>query len=54
MRSKNRNIDDSPDTLVDSLWPIDAIWVSIKIGSCNGLLIHDNKPLLEPMLTYRQ
>ena len=42
---------------INSLWPSDAInlvleiWVNI--GSGNGLLPDDTKPLPEPMLTYQ-
>ena len=43
--------------LLNSLWPRDAIvarLILVNIGSGDGLLPDGNKPLLAPMLTYRQ
>ena len=36
---------------INSLWPSDAIWLWINIGSGNGLLPDRTKPLPEPILT---
>ena len=39
---------------INSLWPSDAIWwhlIWVNIGSDNGLMSDDTKPLPEPMLT---
>ena len=39
---------------INPLWPSDATWICVNIGSSNGLVPDGTKPLPEPMLTYHQ
>ena len=39
---------------INSLWPRDATYIWVSIGSSDGLLPYSSKPLPKPVLTYHQ